>query len=238
MEGSPSVGRAPASPSGVSRNAGSGLEQIGALELRCLGQRRLEQLPHRLRKRSRSPLRIRAGPVVRASALCCGRSSGREQRRLANPRRPFDHHQPAAPRCERRRAPTRFAPSHRSARAALRWPRPLSLIPQAYSGPLYRQSTGVSTVRIAVPAFDDRAIRFRARSRAHSQGDSPSKDYSHVLLASRRAHRRARGRRPRGADHCQGGGHHRRERQHFFGRHRRPGGRHDHARRRGAGSSP
>ena len=33
-------------PEQVGRHTGSGLQQIGTLELRCLDQRRLEQLPH------------------------------------------------------------------------------------------------------------------------------------------------------------------------------------------------
>jgi hypothetical protein len=33
-------------PEEAGRDAGRGLQQIGALELRCLGQRRLEELTH------------------------------------------------------------------------------------------------------------------------------------------------------------------------------------------------
>jgi len=78
-------------------HAGSVLHQIDTFELRCLDERGLEQLPHHAEGEIDLHLG-RARPQDAHSALCrCSARRG-EQRRLADPGRPFDHHEPAAPR--------------------------------------------------------------------------------------------------------------------------------------------
>ena len=109
-------------PEQAGRHAGSGLQQIGALELRCLGQRRLEQLTHH----SEGEIALQLGPPrakhahsarlpppsapPRAAPSCRSRPALRSPRTCRAPREP-------------RPAPTRSAPAPRSARAAVRWPR-------------------------------------------------------------------------------------------------------------------
>ena len=78
------------------RHAGGVLQQIGALELRCLGQRRLEKLTHD----SEGEIALQLGPARPQHAhpaVCRRRPRRGEQRRLADPGRPLDHHEPAAP---------------------------------------------------------------------------------------------------------------------------------------------
>ena len=79
------------------RHAGSAVQQIGALQLRCLGQRPLEELTHH----SEGEIALQLGsprPEHAHPALCRRRPRLREQRRLANPGRPFDHKEPPAAR--------------------------------------------------------------------------------------------------------------------------------------------
>ena len=73
-----------------------GLQQIGALELRCLGQRRLEKLTHH----TEGKIALQLGPSrpEHPHAGICGHGPRRrEERRLADPRRPFDHEEPPVP---------------------------------------------------------------------------------------------------------------------------------------------
>ena len=100
-------------PQQAGRHAGSALQQIGTLELRCLGQRRLEELTHD----SEGEIALQLGPPRPQhahSAVCCRRPRRREQRRLADAGRPLDHHEPAAARAslgQRRLDPRQlFAP--------------------------------------------------------------------------------------------------------------------------------
>ena len=84
-------------PEDACRHAGSGLEQIGALDLRCLGQRRLEKLTHH----SEGEVTLQLGPARPQHAhpaVCRRRPRRREQRRLTNPGRSFDHQEPASAR--------------------------------------------------------------------------------------------------------------------------------------------
>ena len=79
-------------PKNGCRHAGSVLEQIGALELRCLGQRRLEKLTHY----SEGEIALQLGPAGRQHAhpAVCRRPTRRgEQGRLTNPGLPFDDHE-------------------------------------------------------------------------------------------------------------------------------------------------
>ena len=121
-------------PEQAGRHAGGALQQIGALELGCLGQRRLEQADAPLRRRNRAPARFPATEArafrrlpppsapPRAAPSCRSRPALRSPRTCRAPRAP-------------RRAPTRSAPAPRSARAAVRRPRPFScassLLPRA-----------------------------------------------------------------------------------------------------------
>ena len=165
----PSAAGCARKPEQAGRNAGSALQQIGALELRCLDQRRLEQADAPLRRRSCAPARFPATearafrPLPPPSAPPRAAPSCRSRPALRPPgtcRAP----------CEPRPAPTRSAPAPRSARAAVRWPRPRScassLLPMRGKSHLSprqiarwapsRKVRGVSTVRITVPAFEDR----------------------------------------------------------------------------------
>jgi hypothetical protein len=76
------------------------LQQLGALELRCLGQRRLEKLTHD----SKGEIALQLSPPRPQhahSALCSRGPRRREQRSLADPGRPLDDHERALARAGR-----------------------------------------------------------------------------------------------------------------------------------------
>ncbi len=79
------------------RHSGRGLQQIGTLELRCLGQRRLEELTHH--SESEIALELRPPrPKHAHSRVCCRGPRRGKQRGLTNPSRPFDHQERAPSR--------------------------------------------------------------------------------------------------------------------------------------------
>ena len=78
------------------RHAGRGLQQLGTLALRGLGQRRLEELTDHPEGEPAFQLRP-PRPQDAHSAFCRRRARCGDQRRLADPGRPFDHHERAAP---------------------------------------------------------------------------------------------------------------------------------------------
>ena len=89
--------RCPWQPKESRGHAGSGLQQVGALELRRFGQRRLEQLAYH----SEGEIALQLGPPCPQhahSAVCRSGPRRRKQRRLANASRPFDHHERAPSR--------------------------------------------------------------------------------------------------------------------------------------------
>ncbi len=77
-------------------DSGRRVQQVVAHRLGCLGERGLEELPHhsegKVALQLRSPRAKDAHPVGRR-----GGPGGGEQRRLPDPRRPFDHQERAAP---------------------------------------------------------------------------------------------------------------------------------------------
>ena len=83
-------------PQQTGRDAGGAVQEIGALVLRCVNQRRLEELTHD--PEGEVALEFGSPRTEHAhSALCrCG-SRRREQSRLADPRRPFKDDEGAAP---------------------------------------------------------------------------------------------------------------------------------------------
>ena len=136
------------------RHARSALQQIGAFELGCLDQHRLEQLTHH----SEGEIALELGPSRAKHAHSvlrrrCARRS--EQRRLADPGRTFDNHEPAAPRA--RVDQRRFDPRQLIGPLEQRFGGRGRLHARpAYSGTPRRKVWGVSTARITVPAFEDR----------------------------------------------------------------------------------
>ena len=87
-------------PEQAGRHAGGGLQQIGPLELRCLGQRRLEKLPHDTE--GEIALQLRPPRPQHAHAAVCRLGPRRsEQRSLADPGRPLDHRERALARAGR-----------------------------------------------------------------------------------------------------------------------------------------
>jgi hypothetical protein len=73
------------------------VQQIGALQLRCFGQWLLEDLTYN----AEGEVALQLGPPRPEnthSAVCRRRPRLSEQRRFANPGRPFDHQEPASSR--------------------------------------------------------------------------------------------------------------------------------------------
>ena len=73
------------------------MQQVRAFELRYFGQRRFEELTHH----AKSKVALQFSPARTQHAhpsLCCLGPNRREERRLTNSRRPFDHDEPAASR--------------------------------------------------------------------------------------------------------------------------------------------
>ena len=117
----PSAAGGARKPEEAGRHAGGALQQIGALELRCVRQRRLEELAHH----SEGELALQLGSPRPEHA-----HSARLPLRSAPPRAAPSCRSRPAPRSPRtcraprglRPAPTRSAPAPRSVRAADRWP--------------------------------------------------------------------------------------------------------------------
>ena len=82
--------RRPGEPEEAGRHSGAAVQQVGALELGCLGQQGLEELAHHAE--GEVALELRPARAEHAHAALCGGGTCRgEQRGLADPGRPFDH---------------------------------------------------------------------------------------------------------------------------------------------------
>ena len=120
------------------------MQEIGALVLRCLDQRRLEELTHH----AEGEVALELGPSRTENAhaaLCSRRSRRREQRRLADPGRPFEHDERAEPRAslgQRGLDPRQFLAPFEEVPGG----RGLSHVPQSLR-PWARKDRGVATVR-------------------------------------------------------------------------------------------